>query len=83
MEIIGYILLAITALLVFATGFFCGVEHSLNNIHAIGTLKIAHDENDEKYLAIVIDPAHKNVLDDRKNGVHIFYVEHVFNEESK
>lgn len=83
MEFIGYILLIITALLVFAAGFFCGVEHSLNGIHAIGTLKIAHDENDEKYLAIVIDPAHKDILDSRKNSVQMLYVEHVFNEGSK
>lgn len=80
MEIVGYVLLIIAALLIFAAGFYVGVEKTFLKICTIGTLKVAHDENDEKYLAIVIDPLHKDILDGNKNGPQMIYVEHVYSE---
>lgn len=80
MEIIGYVLLIVTALLIFAAGFYVGVERTFLKTHIIGTLKIAHDENDEKYLAIVIDPLHKDILDNGKNDVQMISIEHVYSE---
>lgn len=80
MEFIGYVLLVIAVLLVFAVGFFCGVERTFNKMHAIGTLKIAHDESDEKYLAIVIDPLYRDVLDNGKNDIQMIRIEHVYSE---
>lgn len=80
MEIIRYAIIIATALLVFACGFYVGVERSFSKAHIIGTLKIAHDENDEKYMAIVLDPTYRYILDDNKNNVQMVYIEHVYNE---
>lgn len=79
------VIIIVTAAVLFAflLGLYQGVEKTFKTTSAIGTLKVAHDKDGEKYLAIVIDPAHKDILDDNKKSIQMVFVEHVYPEESK